>query len=114
MFNSISKDKDAVDIKWYRNSSRNASDYIFPNEKTVIIEPSKICQSDELNLIIIALASAPHNYQQRQAIRDTWGNTSYFNYDFVKKIHGKHSGKYLNADLKNWLKYSDDVSEHVV
>lgn len=114
IFNSISNVEDAVDIKWYRNSSRNASDYIFPNENSVIIEPSKVCRSDECDLVIIAVTSAPRNYQQRQAIRATWGNTSYFNYDFVEKIHGKHAGKYLDANLENWLKYSDDVSEHVV
>lgn len=110
IFNSNLSHEEAVDIKWYPNSSRNASDYIFPSENSVIIEPSKICRSEELNLVIIAVTSAPHNFQQRRAIRETWGNTSYFNHDFFEKIHGKHRGKYLNANLENWMKYAEDVS----
>ena len=111
IFNANLRDEEVVDIKWYPNTSRNVTDYIFPSENSVIIEPSTICRSNELNLVIIAVTSAPQNFQQRQAIRATWGNTSYFNYDLFEKINGKHKGKYLSANLENWDKYAEDVSE---
>lgn len=98
------------DIGWYPNTSKNLSDYIKTEKNTAIIEPIDICQSDEKVLVIIAVASAPANFERRLAIRETWGNTSYFNYNLIKKLHGESSGKYLEVNISDWEEYIEEVS----
>lgn len=107
----FSKSNDnVVDIKWYPNTSRNTADYILPQQNTALIEPIGICgETDESHLMVIAVQSAPKHFQERLTIRDTWGNTTFFNYHFVKKIHGESKGKYLEANLNDWISYADKV-----
>jgi len=51
--------------------TRDARQYVLPDVITAILAPNVTC-SDTLRILIL-VASAPHNTEQRQAIRDTWG-----------------------------------------
>ena len=42
----------------------------------------------------------------RQTIRETWANSTEFNYAFFAKMHSKFRGKYLNINHKNWQEYA--------
>lgn len=42
----------------------------------------------------------------RQAIRETWGNLTEFNYSFFAKMHSRFNGTYLGIKYKEWKNYS--------
>ena len=102
--------KDHTDIGWYPSSSKNLSDYFKFDKGSAVIEPLTICHSNESILVMIAVASAPQNFERRRAIRETWGNASFFNYDFIRKAHGEGSGRYQEANVDGWEKYVEQVS----
>lgn len=95
--------KEFFDIGWYQNSSLNLSDYL-EYEKTYS-NKNLYCQSNKTSLIVIAVASAPKNFERRHAIRKTWGNTTYFNHNFFDKIHTSSKGKFLKIDRNKWQHY---------
>lgn len=41
----------------------------------------------------------------RRAIRETWANTTEFNYPIFYQMHAKLFGKYLNINDKDWKDY---------
>lgn len=94
---------------WSKNKSRVPSDYIFPELNTTLIEPS-ICSSvsDPPIFLLIVVCSSFGNFEARQAIRTTWGNTTEFNYSLFEKFHG-NSSSYLNINSKQWKKYYAEV-----
>lgn len=95
---------------WSLNTSRETSDYIFPNENTTIIEPPTLCrESDPLIFLLIVVCSSANNFEARQTIRETWGNTTDFNYPLFEKLHHDHNGTYLNINNKMWQKYVEQV-----
>jgi len=51
--------------------SRNVRQYVLPDVITTILDPNVTC-FDTLRILIL-VASAPNNTEQRQAVRDTWG-----------------------------------------
>jgi RNA binding exosome subunit len=101
--------EEEVDIGWYPESSRNLSDYINFDENTAIIEPLTICRSNDSILVIIAVASAPNNFERRRAIRETWGNTSHFNHDLFENLHRESEEKYLKINIDKWREYIEEV-----
>lgn len=95
---------------WAKNTSRDTTEYILPNENTTLIEPS-ICSSnsDPIFLLIVVCSSAS-NFEARQTVRETWGNTSIFNYPLFEKFHGtatNNNASYLNINYKQWKKYAE-------
>ncbi len=50
------------------------SDYVKPNEKTILREPTEVlCRSDDKLRLLVIVYSAPDNYERRRVIRKTWG-----------------------------------------
>ncbi|KAJ6644093.1 Beta-1,3-galactosyltransferase 1, partial [Pseudolycoriella hygida] len=99
----------AVSISgWDRNTTRDTASYIFPSVNTTLIEPPNVC-SDKLFVLVVVCSSAV-NHDTRQAIRETWGNLTEFNYSFFAKMHKLFSGTYLNIKYKDWRNYS--ISEN--
>uniref|UniRef100_A0A1B6DVG6 Hexosyltransferase n=1 Tax=Clastoptera arizonana TaxID=38151 RepID=A0A1B6DVG6_9HEMI len=58
---------------WEMNISRNARDYVQPGNSTILIPASHICPKSSLLLLVI-VCSAPTNFEQRIAIRETWAS----------------------------------------
>jgi hypothetical protein len=62
-----------TEFEWLQKT-RDARQYILPNVNTTLLNSRTSCD-DRLRLLIL-VASAPGNSEQRQAIRDTWGYTA--------------------------------------
>lgn len=77
-----------------------------PEQNTTLIEPSTLCAEPIFLLIVVCTKAS--NYDHRQAIRETWGNTSKFNYPFFEKFHGSaNNNSYLNINYRQWKKYAE-------
>lgn len=97
---------------WAKNTSRDTTEYILPNENTTLIEPSSLCSAtNEPIFLLIVVCSSASNFEARQTIRETWANTSQFNYPLFEKFHGayKNNASYLNINYKQWKKYAEKV-----
>ncbi|XP_046681951.1 beta-1,3-galactosyltransferase 1-like isoform X2 [Homalodisca vitripennis] len=57
---------------WETNISRNTRQYVLPENLTTIINVNNLCPPDLLLVVIVC--SAPANFEQRTAIRDTWAS----------------------------------------
>lgn len=90
---------------WSLNTSRETTDYILPNENTTLIEPPTLCRETDPIFLLIVVCSSATNFEARTTIRETWGNTSEFNYPMFEKFHGAHNGSFLNINTKEWRKY---------
>lgn len=95
-------------LGWSKNTSRETSDYIFPNENTTLIEPPNLCRTNESIFLLIVVCSSAGNFEARQTIRETWGNTSRFNYPLFQKLHSSHN--YLSPNSKSWKQYVEVIS----
>jgi hypothetical protein len=51
--------------------TRDVRQYVLPDVDTTILDPNVTC-GDTLRILIL-VTSAPHNMEQRQAVRETWG-----------------------------------------
>lgn len=97
---------------WAKNTSRDTTEYILPNENTTLIEPPSLCavtNTDPIFLLIVVCSSAS-NFEARQTIRETWANTSQFNYPLFEKFHGAYNNNnasYLNINYKQLKKYAE-------
>ena len=59
------------------------SEFVKPDQKTIIREPSNIvCKEDDRLRLLVVVYSAPVYYERRRIIRKTWG-------DALRKIPGK-------------------------
>jgi hypothetical protein len=58
-------------FEWLRKT-RDVRRYVLPDVITAILDPNVTC-GDTLRILIL-VASAPNNMEQRQAIRGTWGD----------------------------------------
>jgi hypothetical protein len=90
---------------WSMNQSRETTDYILPNENTTLIEPNLLCREPHPIFLLVVVCSSANNFEARQSIRETWGNTTEFNYHMFEKLHGSHNGSFLNINSKKWRKY---------
>ena len=95
---------------WSLNTSRDPIDYILPHENTTIIEPSNLCKDKSPLFMLIVVCSSVRNFEARQTIRETWGNTTEFNYPYFQKFHAQHNASYLNINSKTWHNYVWEVS----
>lgn len=50
---------------WGYNISRNTSDYVLPNEQTVMVQPRNVCDSSNNFFLLIMVSSALGNFQAR-------------------------------------------------
>lgn len=91
---------------WSHNTSREATDYVLPNENTTIIEPPNLCREPESIFLLIVCCSSASNFEARQSIRQTWGSPE-FNYPMFEKFHGAHNGTFLGINNKRWHKYAE-------
>lgn len=91
---------------WSQNTSRETSFYILPTINTTLIDPPALCHEPEPIFLLIVVCSSPSNFEARQTIRETWGNTTIFNYPMFNKLHGASSnGSFLDVNSKQWHKY---------
>uniref|UniRef100_A0A1L8E185 Hexosyltransferase n=3 Tax=Nyssomyia neivai TaxID=330878 RepID=A0A1L8E185_9DIPT len=99
---------------WSYNTSRDTAEYVLPHLNTSLIEPTTFDTENSLFLLIV-VCSAANNFYARQSIRETWGNSSEFNYNYFPRIHGNFREKYLHANTKRWREfiYDDPQSSHV-
>ncbi|CRK96359.1 CLUMA_CG009776, isoform A [Clunio marinus] len=101
-------------VGWSRNTSRQTIDYARPNENTTLIEPVKACHEDIPIFLLIVVCSSLINFEARQTIRETWGNSTNFNYPVFEKLHGKYDKFYLKPNNKHWERYAENstTSDH--
>lgn len=99
---------------WSLNTSRATIDYILPNENTTLIDPPTICREDPILLLIVVCSSAS-NFEARQSIRESWGNTSEFNYAMFEKMHGSHNESFLTPNNReaDWRRYVEVKINHM-
>lgn len=57
--------------------------------------------------------SFPSMFICSQTIRETWGNTSEFNYQMFERMHGGLKGKYMNVNDLHWQLYTTVNSSDV-
>ncbi|XP_012546334.2 uncharacterized protein LOC101737726 [Bombyx mori] len=88
--NQISK---AIVSGWSVHSNRDTKLYVRPQNVTVVHEPTALCTGAGLFLLIV-VCSATGNFEQRQAIRDTWGSQA--RYTEIRKVSVKIREKYKN------------------
>ncbi|GAB0093876.1 beta-1,3-galactosyltransferase 1 [Sergentomyia squamirostris] len=94
---------------WSYNTSRDTTDYVFPDKNTTLIDPNMADMENGIFLLIV-VCSAANNFFARQTIRETWGNSTEFNYPYFPRMHKNFQGKYLEANFKRWREYFHDVS----
>lgn len=58
------------EFEWLRRT-RDVRRYVLPDAVTAILHPNVSC--GDATRILILVASAPSNAEQRQAVRETWG-----------------------------------------
>lgn len=92
------------------DKSRRMSDYVLPNRNTTLFEPLLVCRGPALIFLLIVVSSAPKNFETRLSIRETWGNSTEFNYQMFEQIHGSFNGRFLRPNGKIWRQYIDEVN----
>lgn len=121
---------------WSKNTSRYVPYYILPNQNTTLIDPIHICGTHKPILLLVIVCSSPINFEKRyfvilyvylgkryvvlyntphlhvyfiyrRAIRETWANTTEFNYPIFHQMHAKLTGKYLNINDNTWKDFID-------
>lgn len=60
-------------VGWEFNVTRDIKVYVVPENETSLISGKEICQQSPISLLII-IHSAPENFAQRSAIRETWAS----------------------------------------
>lgn len=91
---------------WSQNQSRLTTDYILPNENTTLIEPPALCRSEnEPVFLLIVVCSSASNFEARQSIRESWGNTTEYNYPTFERLHGPRNGSFLGVNSNKWKQY---------
>ncbi|XP_053952543.1 beta-1,3-galactosyltransferase 1-like [Anastrepha ludens] len=100
--------RQAALLDWGYNTSRNIADYVLAENNTVILEPQHVCHNKLFLLVVVC--SSIQNFAMRQIIRETWGNTTQFNYGMFKKLHRRFQGQYLDPTPERIQYYSEYLS----
>uniref|UniRef100_A0A1A9WP13 Hexosyltransferase n=1 Tax=Glossina brevipalpis TaxID=37001 RepID=A0A1A9WP13_9MUSC len=95
---------------WSFEASRNMADYILPNNVTTLLEPRHVCQDKVFLLIMVC--SRMSNFVLRQTIRETWGNTTEFNYGQFEQLHAHLKDKYFPVKKQRLEFYKDYLRLH--
>ncbi|KAH8300226.1 hypothetical protein KR044_011856 [Drosophila immigrans] len=93
---------------WSANTSLDIKDYIAPQQDTALIMPRGFCSNK--TFLIIAVCTNLNNFVERQTIRETWGNTTEFNYAAFGKLHSHMKGRYQPAKADRLRLYADYLS----
>ncbi|KAH8273102.1 hypothetical protein KR018_001058, partial [Drosophila ironensis] len=91
---------------WPPEGSFNLRDYISISSDSDLIMPFNFCKKK--SLVTIFVTSSLRGFSKRQVIRDTWGNTSHFNYTEFFKMHGNLTGNcdpILESRLRFYSEY---------
>ncbi|CAO1307398.1 unnamed protein product [Diamesa hyperborea] len=59
--------------------------------------------------MLIVVCSSFMNFEARQTIRETWGNTTEFNYPYFQKFHAQYKDSYLDINSKTWQNKSLEI-----
>ncbi|XP_017471587.1 PREDICTED: beta-1,3-galactosyltransferase 1-like isoform X2 [Rhagoletis zephyria] len=102
--------RQAALLDWGYNTSRNIADYVLPDNNTVILEPQHGCNNKLFLLVIVC--SSIQNFAIRQIIRESWGNTTQFNYGMFKKLHERFNGQYLDPAPERLNYYREFLNLH--
>ncbi|XP_014277670.1 beta-1,3-galactosyltransferase 1 isoform X2 [Halyomorpha halys] len=99
-------------VGWEANITRETKIYVVPENDTSIISGRGICKGS-FDLIIVVF-SAPENFAQRNAIRETWGsyNTSNFRVAFLLGC-SKNSTSQLLVEEEN-AEFQDLIQEDFI
>lgn len=62
------------------------------------------------NYITIAIV---RTIRHRDTIRQTWANTTEFNYSFFRKAHAKMRGQYLEINFPNWSNFTTNATTNI-
>ena len=111
----------AIAFVWPANQSRDAKILLRPSEDTTRLWPTSICKvkedtsnnattnSDDLILLVIVL-SAMKNFQERQAIRDSWASESNANTKVVFLLgHIGNDTSPLQVNVTKEFEEFDDI-----
>lgn len=79
-----------------------------PQQDTALIMPRDFCRNK--TFLIIAVCTGINKFEERQTIRETWGNTTEFNYSSFNKLHGHLKGHYLPPTAQRLQFYADYLS----
>ncbi|KAJ0170127.1 hypothetical protein K1T71_014055 [Dendrolimus kikuchii] len=93
---------------WSVHTNRDTKIYVRPNNVTTVIDPKDVCLKDNNLFLLIVVCSSTENFEERRAIRETWG--SYKNYILTSKLYNKIKDKYkkynYTYDLYNYYNFS--------
>ncbi len=85
---------------WEFNRSRNASDYVLPEELTSVISGKNICSNKNTPHVLLIVCSSTENFPLRNAIRQTWANLSYEKFNIsVAFLMGVSKNKRINVSF---------------
>ncbi|EDV56406.1 beta-1,3-galactosyltransferase 1 [Drosophila erecta] len=93
---------------WTLETSRSIGDYLDLGRNSALTVPKDFCRNK--TFLIIAVCTGVDNFIQRQTIRETWGNTTEFNYPAFVKLHGHLKGHYLPPLPERLKMYRDYLS----
>lgn len=100
---------------WMANRGRYAADFITPDKSTAITVIRNVCRLNETDCVVIIVCSAVGNYEQRQAIRNTWGGKSEKKNLRILFLVGLSSDTSLNERTRyESLEYGDMIIENFI
>ncbi|CAK1593545.1 unnamed protein product [Parnassius mnemosyne] len=100
---------------WSIHTNRDTKIYVQPENVTTIHEPKDVCPKTSRNdknklFLLIVVCSSTVNFEQRVAIRETWGN--YKNYLKFSRIFHAVKEKYKNYNASDLEVESTDASSN--
>ncbi|OWF37371.1 beta-1,3-galactosyltransferase brn-like [Mizuhopecten yessoensis] len=79
---------------------------------TYVKPKENICESKEEITLLFMIKSAPGNFDQRQAIRETWTNRKYFKQDIIR--HAFLLARTTNISINDRLSLEEDMYDDIV
>ncbi|KAK5647228.1 hypothetical protein RI129_002120 [Pyrocoelia pectoralis] len=93
---------------WSKTTSRDAAVYINPTYSTLLTKPKNLCPLHTYLMIIVC--SSPSNFEQRIAVRETWGlfkNTTAVKLYFLL-------GKTDNTTIQDFARIEYDLYQDII
>lgn len=88
---------------WSVHTNRDTKIYVRPNNVTTVIEPKDVCSKDNKLFLLIIVCSSTTHFEERKAIRETWGNYKIYlkASNLFNKITQKYKKYNYTYDLYN-------------
>ncbi|XP_031634332.1 beta-1,3-galactosyltransferase 1-like [Contarinia nasturtii] len=99
---------------WEIHHNRSIPHYISPSEYTAIIDPQNLFKENEQVLLLFVIFSNPNHFTAREILRQTWANTSEFNYSQFSKMHGHLKEQYLPFNHPEWKRYAHEYDTNEI